>query len=143
MRDEVRALFSEKRRVPKRIISVAVDSEIIEALDEITKEFGIARSDSCRKILRLHLIGYDDEPISPSRSWSGNPRPRGDKLKERNDLLVKSFVEQGCSMKELITEFNLSEKRITQILTERGLWDRSIAYPEVIKEEDAVPYRSE
>ncbi len=144
MRDEVRALFvKQKVRAAKTIISVAVDDEILEALDEITKEFGIHRSDACRKILRLHLTGKIDEYVSPDRHWVGKTRPRGDKLKKRNDDIMKAFVEQGRSMKELMSIYDLGEKQITKILNERGVWDRSIAYPEIIEEDDAVPYRPE
>lgn len=132
MRDEVRTLFSDKTRYTrKRIISVALDDEILEALDEVVKEFKIARSDVCRKILRFHLIGTDeDEPISTPKPWATKKRARGVKLVERNNNLMKSFVEDGFSMKELMLKYDLSEKQIRKILDSQGVWDKDIAYPE-------------
>lgn len=120
MDENIRELFTKStgRKVP---ISVTIDADIVGELDEISAEFGLNRSVVVNTILR-DVFG-PCEVVKAKDGRSTNVRLKGKAAKERNEEVVRAFVEDGLTTNQLAARFNLSTEYIRQILKEADVWE--------------------
>jgi len=113
MNPDIAAIF-EKKVNAKINTAVALDSEVVDALDEVSKAYSQSRSDVVNHLLR-HILLEQKEKKTPVKRG-----PRGSKEQRHNrNAMIYGMHAQGMTNAQIAEKVNLSAEHIRQIVNKK------------------------